>query len=40
MGIFRTSKEEEFNNTLVDFWNLLVKLSRNDISWGFSSEQI
>lgn len=39
MGIFRTSKEEEFNNTLVDFWNLLVKLSRNDISWDFAANK-
>ena len=39
MGIFRTSKEEEFNNTLVDFWNLLVKLSRNDISWDLAANK-
>ena len=33
MGLFGTSKEERFKNTLVDFWNLLAKLSYREVSW-------
>ncbi|MBP3517843.1 MAG: hypothetical protein J6K31_05485 [Parabacteroides sp.] len=39
MGWFGTSKEDEFKDKLVDFWNLLVKLSCREISWELAANK-
>lgn len=33
MGFFSKSKEDKFKDNLVDFWNLLARLSYGEISW-------
>lgn len=40
MGLFGTSKEERFKNTLVDFWNLLAKLSYREVSWELAANRV
>ena len=40
MGLFGTSKEEKFKNSLVDYWNLLARLSFGEISWKATANRL
>jgi len=40
MGFFSKSKEEKFKDNLVDFWNLLARLSFGEISWQTAGSKL
>ena len=40
MGFFSKSKEDKFKDNLVDFWNLLARLSFGEISWQSTGNKL